>query len=158
MGAMATRPTTTALDDERITQFGLFMEAGRRLSRLMEASLRAKHDMTGIQFEAMLRVGRSPDHRMSMSQLADQMVLTSGGVTRLIDRLAAAGHVVRVSCPEDRRVQWAQLTDAGREKLVAVLETHLDDLDRHFLSAMSSDELTTLIPVLDRLRTHCTGH
>jgi len=153
---MATSPKTSALDDARITQFGLFVEAGRRLSRIMETSIREQHGITGIQFEAMLRVGRSPEHRMSMSQLAEQMVLTSGGVTRLIDRLAAAGLVVRVSCPEDRRVQWTQLTDAGSEKLVAVVETHLDDLDRHFLSAMSPDELETLIPVLDRLRTHCT--
>lgn len=149
--------TTQTLADERITQFGLFVEAGRRLARLIENSVREHHGMTSIEFEAMLRMGRSPEQRMSMSQLADQMVLTSGGVTRLIDRLAAAGFVVRVSCPEDRRIQWAQLTDTGLSKIESVLETHLNDLDDHFFAAMSAEELETLLPVLDRLRANCSG-
>ena len=102
---MTPATTSTPLADERIGQFGLFVEAGRRLARIMEASIQQRHGMTSIEFEAMLRVARSPDHRMSMSQLADQMVLTSGGVTRLIDRLAAGGLVARVACPADRRVQ-----------------------------------------------------
>lgn len=157
MISMPTTKTHPTLADERITQFGLFIEAGRRLARLMESSLRERHGMTSIEFEAMLRLGRSPERRMSMSQLADQMVLTSGGVTRLIDRLAATSYVIRVSCPEDRRVQWAQLTDDGVAKLTGVLETHFADLDKHFFSAMSTAELETLIPVLERLRANCSG-
>jgi len=156
MSMRATNPQP-ALDDARITQFGLFVEAGRRLNRLIETSVREQHGMTSIEFEAMLRMGRSPERRMSMSQLAGQMVLTSGGVTRLIDRLVASGYVVRVSCPEDRRVQWAELTEAGFEKITTVLETHFIDLDEHFFSAMSPEELDTLIPVLERLRANCSG-
>lgn len=144
------------LDDPRITDFGLFVEAGRRLARILEASLQKRHGMTSVEFEAMLRIGRSPDHRMSMSHLADQMVLTSGGVTRLIDRLAAAGFVTRVACPSDRRVHWAQLTDEGVTKIARILETHLEDLDQHFFAAMSVEERSIVIPVLDRLRTTCS--
>jgi MarR family transcriptional regulator, 2-MHQ and catechol-resistance regulon repressor len=152
---MATLSQAKTLDDERITQFGLFIEAGRRINRLMEVSLRDQHGMTSVDFEAMLRLGRSPERRMSMSQLADQMVLTSGGVTRLIDRLSGAGLVARLSCPSDRRVQWAQLTDQGVARVAEILESHLDDLDRHFFSAMSPEEKDVLLPVLDRLREKC---
>ena len=158
MIAMTTATTHETITDERIGQFGLFVEAGRRLARIMEASLLNAHGMTSIEFEALLRVARSPEHRMSMGQLAEQMVLTSGGVTRLIDRLAADGLITRASCPTDRRVQWAQLTGAGTEKIACALETHLADLDHHFFSAMSSEELGALLPVLDRLRTTCTEH
>lgn len=154
-----TAPSIPApLTDERIGQFGLFVEAGRRLARIMEASLLRNHGMTSIEFEAMLRVARSPEQQMSMGQLSEQMVLTSGGVTRLIDRLAAHGMIARVSCPSDRRVQWAQLTEAGTEKLADVVKTHLIDLDEHFFAAMSHEELETLLPVLDRLRTACNEH
>lgn len=158
MISMTAATTHKAIADERIGQFGLFVEAGRRLARIMEASLLNAHGMTSIEFEALLRVARSPEHRMSMGQLAEQMVLTSGGVTRLIDRLAADGLIARVSCPSDRRVQWAQLTKAGTEKIVGVAETHLADLDEHFFSAMTTEELETILPVLDRLRSACTEH
>ncbi len=153
---MTTTTDPETLHDERISQFGLFVEANRRIGRIMEASLRDKHAMTTVEFEALLRLGRSPERRMSMSQLADEMVLTSGGVTRLIDRLTATGCVTRVSCPADRRVQWAQLTESGIEKTAEVLKTHLADLDRYFFLAMSDEEKATLLPVLDRLRKSCT--
>ena len=152
-------PTSTAkspLDDVRITEFGLLVEATRRLTRIVETSLRDHHGLTGVEFEAMIRMGRSPERQMSMSDLANQMVLTSGGITRLVDRLVAAGSVDRVSCPSDRWVQWAHLTGLGVETVSKALETHLADLEEHFLSAMSPEERSTMIPVLDRLRTTCS--
>ena len=153
---MPTKTNSTIFDDGRITEFGLLIEATRRLMRIVETSLRDSHDLTGVEFEAMVRIGRSPDRQISMSDLANQMVLTSGGITRLVDRLAADDYVDRVSCPSDRRVQWAHLTDAGIEKVTQALETHLADLDDHFFSAMSPKERATTIPVLDRLRTACS--
>ena len=148
--------TENLLDDDRITEFGLLVEATRRLTRIVESSLRENHDLALVEFEAMVRLGRSPDRQMSMSDLAGQMVLTSGGITRLVDRLIEHGYVTRVSCPSDRRVQWAQLTDQGLATVSQALETHLGDLDAHFFSAMSADEHKATMPVLDRLRTTCS--
>ena len=156
MNSMATKTTKSALDDVRITEFGLLVEATRRLTRIVETSLRDHHGLTGVEFEAMIRIGRSPDRQMSMSDLANQMVLTSGGITRLVDRLAADDYVDRLSCPSDRRVQWAHLTDAGVEAVSQALKTHLADLDDHFFSVMSPEERAITIPVLDRLRTTCS--
>jgi DNA-binding MarR family transcriptional regulator len=145
------------LDDARITVFGLLIEANRRLLRTVEASLQENHGLALVDFEAMLRLGRSPDHQMSMSELADQMVLTSGGVTRLVDRLNRAGYVERVSCPTDRRVQWARLTEAGEERISLALDTHLSDLEEHFFAAMSAEEQETMARVLNRIRSACDG-
>lgn len=152
---MTPTPTAELLSDTRITEFGLLVEATRRLSRIIEGSLRDNHNLTSVEFEAMIRLGRSPDRQMSMSDLANQMVLTSGGVTRLVDRLAKNGFVSRVSCASDRRVHWAQLTEHGVSAVMKALETHLADLDKHFLNAMSAKERATIVPVLDRLRTSC---
>lgn len=151
---MADTPTEI-LSDERITTFGLLVEANRKLERLVEVSLRHDHGLTRVEFEALVRLGRSPDRQISMSDLAGQMVLTSGGVTRLIDRLAGDDLVERVSCPSDRRVQWAHLTEHGFATVSQALETHLVDLDTHFFSAMSPDEQAVMTTVLDRLRSSC---
>ncbi len=148
--------TNTHLADDRITEFGLLIEATRRLTRIIETSLRANHDLALVEFEAMVRLGRSPERQMSMSDLAGQMVLTSGGVTRLVDRLAGHGYVERVSCPSDRRVHWAKLTKEGVTKVSAALATHLADLDDYFFSEMSAEERAVTVPVLDRLRTACS--
>lgn len=153
---MATKTNRFALDDVRITEFGLLVEATRRLMRIIETSLRENHDLTGVEFEAMIRIGRSPERQMSMSDLATQMVLTSGGITRLVDRLAVDGYVDRVSCASDRRVQWAHLTDEGVDMVSEALKTHLADLDNHVFAVMSAEERAITFPVLDRLRTACT--
>jgi DNA-binding MarR family transcriptional regulator len=142
------------LTDERITAYGLLIEADRRLQRVFEQSLRERHGMATVSFEALLRLGRSDGH-LSMSELADQMVLSSGGVTRLIDRLQRDGLVERLQCPEDRRVQWAELTSEGRAQIEAALQTHLEDLQRHFSSLISGEELPVLLRVLERLRAGC---
>ncbi|MDJ0663360.1 MAG: MarR family transcriptional regulator [Acidimicrobiia bacterium] len=140
------------LADNRITEFGLLVEATRRVTRVIEASLREHHDLGMAEFEAMVRLGRSTDTQMSMSDLAGQMVLTSGGVTRLIDRLNARGYVERVYCPSDRRVHWAQLTDAGVAKISLALETHLADLDDHFFAVMSPEDREVAVAIFERLR------
>ena len=151
----ATTTSDVVFSDDRISEFGLMIEANRRLIRSVETHLREVHGLPMVDFEAMLRLGRSPDHQMSMSEVATQMVLTSGGVTRLIDRLTDQGLVERVSCPSDRRVQWARLTDEGLRTAAAAVTTHLQDLDEHYFSLMSDDERTTLASVLGRLRTAC---
>ena len=152
---MATTTPADVLADDRITRFGLMVEANRLLMRKVEQALRQRHGLAMVDFEAMVRLGRSPDRQMSMTELAEQMVLTSGGVTRLIDRLAKDELVERISCPSDRRVHWARLTDKGVETVAAALVTHLQDLDEHFFGAMSDEEEATLTSVLDRLRTGC---
>ena len=147
--------SASLVDDDRITAYGMLLEANRRLERVFERSMREHHSMNGVTVEALLRLARSEGGRMSMSELGDQMVLTSGGVTRLVDRLAAEGLVERRPCDSDRRVHWAQLTPEGRARLESVLATHVSDLEVHFASLISDDELPVLIGVLDRIRSQC---
>lgn len=144
--------TQNLTDDNRITSFGLFVEANRRVMRAIETALRDDHGLTMVELEAMGRLARSDGEHMSMSELAEQMVLTSGGATRLVDRLVAAGHVERVACPSDRRVQWVCLSAAGKTTLQTALATHLDDLDEHYFAAMSASDRKVIDKVMDRLR------
>lgn len=147
------RDVADIVNDDRITAFGLLVEANRRLQRTFDRTLRDEHAMSSVWYEALLRLGRSDGQQMSMSKLAEQMVLTSGGVTRLVDRLEEADYVERVACPTDRRVQWARLTDTGTQVLTTATRSHLRDLEEHFSSGISEEELAIFTRVLDRLRT-----
>jgi DNA-binding MarR family transcriptional regulator len=127
-----------------------------RLNHLFDRSFRDSVGLGQAWFEALLRLSRSGG-AMTMGQLADQVALTSGGVTRLVDRLADAGFVERRSCETDRRVQYVAITEAGDAKLADALEVHLQDLDREFTGRMSQEERRVLVEVMDRLRKPAAG-
>lgn len=139
-------------DDARITSFGLFLEAHSRLWRSFDRSLHENCGISGAWFEVLLRLGRSPDHRLTMSELALQLAITSGGATRLVDRVEAAGYVERCACPEDRRVQWVGLTDAGRDKLAESYAQHVADLEREFFGRLTRAEIRELDRITSKLR------
>jgi MarR family transcriptional regulator, 2-MHQ and catechol-resistance regulon repressor len=141
-----------ARQDSRIEAFGLLHEAHRRLDRTLNCSLEQSAGISGIFFELLLRIGRSPGGRLTMSELAQQLGLTSGGTTRLVDRVVGAGLVQRESCPNDRRVQWVVLSPKGERKLDEALPVHLRDLQREVFDRLEPDEVAVLERALDKLR------
>jgi DNA-binding MarR family transcriptional regulator len=88
---------------------------------------------------------------MRRVDLAESVVLTQSGITRLLAGLETAGLVERASCETDRRVVYAQLTDLGRERFRAAGGTHLDGIGRLFADHFSPAELETLGALLERL-------
>ena len=122
-------------DQEPTRDFGLLLSATTRLERIMGRALERRTGITHVMFEVMLRLR---DGCRSMSHLAQEMILTSGGLTRLINRMEQAGLVVRATSPTDRRVQHASLTERGRETLERALLVHGEVL-REFFSGPLSD-------------------
>ena len=143
--------TTGPGDDALITTFGRLLEVQSRLERRLGADLEARCNLPHAWFEVLLRLGRSEDDRLTMGSLAEQMSLTTGGVTRLVDRMQAAGYVERVPCPTDRRVSYAALTDSGRAKLDEAAHVHGANL-RTVFAAFSDADRSRLDALLDRLR------
>lgn len=144
-------PRTRAVDDDLISTFGRLVEAhstvGRQLGRALERECGISHS----SFEVLLRISRAPDSQVSMTALAQQVALTTGGITRLLDRLIAAGYVTRVPCPTDRRVQFAALTTAGQRKLDEATSVQARNL-RQVFDGFSSRDLETFDRLLDKLR------
>ena len=138
-------------DDALITTFGRLIEVHGRLERRLGAELEARCDLPLAWFEVLVRLGRSDGGQLTMGALAEQVTLTTGGVTRLVDRMEAAGYVARLPCPTDRRVAYAAITKAGRRKLAAASEVHGANL-RETFSEFSDRELAVLDRLLDRLR------
>ena len=140
------------VDDPRIHTFGLLLEAHATLTRLLDADLQGSDGISLQTFEVLLRLSRSEFGQMTMSELANGVSLTTGGVTRLADRLEREGFVERRACPSDRRVVHLGLTDHGRATLESALDHHLESLQRRFASRLSARDTSVLDRVLDDLR------
>lgn len=141
----------TAADDALITTFGRLVEAHSNLGGQLGRSLERRAGVPHAWFEVLLRVSRAEGGQVSMSALAQQVALSSGGVTKLIDRMIEAGLVQRVPCPTDRRVSFAALTRQGQEALERAVQVHAADLRRAFAGFDEAD-LRALDVLLDRLR------
>jgi DNA-binding MarR family transcriptional regulator len=100
-------------------------------------------------FELLWAVNKAPEGRPSMSELAEWLTLSRGGITKLVDRLQDAGYIERVSCAEDRRSLQAELTPAGERILEEMRQVYETELARH-LSVISADEADLITQALAR--------
>lgn len=141
----------TDADDRLVTTFGRLVEAHAAVGRRTGTSLERECGIPQPWFEVLLRISRADDGQVSMGSLAKQVALTSGGITKMIDRMIDAGLVQRVPCPTDRRVLFAALTDQGRAKLDEALVVHTADL-RDVFHGFTRSDLDALDGLLDRLR------
>ena len=140
------------LFDDRLTSYGRLVEAHRRLDDRFATTLQQRHSISVTWFETMLRIGRSPDRRLMMKDLAAQVALTTGAITRIVDCLSREGLVRRVADPEDRRVQQIELTPDGAERLEAAIRDHLRDLDTELFDRFDDGERRRFDTLLDKLR------
>jgi DNA-binding MarR family transcriptional regulator len=140
------------LDDERLTLAGLFFEAHAGLTSLLERRLESECGLTSQWFEVLLRLARSPERRLRMSDLTAQVTLTPSGLTRVIDRLEAAGLVRRETCPNDRRGFNAVLTPEGQARLEKAVPIHIAQLDELFTGVLDAKERAQLERSLRKVR------
>jgi MarR family 2-MHQ and catechol resistance regulon transcriptional repressor len=142
------------LDDARLTLAGLFAESYTGLRTQLERRLSQECGLPLQSFVLLLRLARSPDRRLRMSDLADQTGLTPSGLTRAIDRLTDAGLVKRMACPSDRRGSFAALTPKGLRRVTDAVGPHLRHLDEAFVGLLTEDEQTALAVILRKVRDH----
>jgi MarR family 2-MHQ and catechol resistance regulon transcriptional repressor len=124
------------------------------LSAALERRLAKECDLSTQWFEVLIRLARTPGHRLRMCDLANQVALSPSGLTRAVDRLEEAQLVTREHCPEDRRVLWASLTDAGLARIEAALPAHLGHLDEYFVGVLTPEELQQLTATMRKVRDH----
>jgi DNA-binding MarR family transcriptional regulator len=121
------------------------------LTRELNGELVSEHGLTINDYEVLLHLARAPERRLRRVDLADRLLLTASGITRLLDGLQRAGYVDKASCDTDARVTYAVLTEEGLEKLRAAADTHVDGIRERFESRFSEEELETLAGLLARL-------
>ncbi|MGN6694599.1 MAG: MarR family winged helix-turn-helix transcriptional regulator [Aquihabitans sp.] len=139
------------LSDPRLTTMGLLVEVHAGLRSATDPDLEA-HGLAGSSFDVLIRLARSPEQRLRMTDLAEQSTLSNSGLTRVVDRLLEAGLAERVRDERDRRVFYAVLTPAGRQRVLAALPSHLAVLDRTLTGLLDPDERAALEGALRKIR------
>lgn len=127
------------------------LRAHASTTRRFNAELVASHGLTLNDYEVLLHLYRADGHRLRRVDLAERVMLTPSGITRLLEGLERCGYVERASCEADARVSYAQLTDAGETKLHEAAETHVADIRNFFRDRFSNEELGALGGLLERL-------
>lgn len=127
-----------------------------QLTRKIERDL-AQAGQPGLEvYDVLLALELAPERRLKMSELADRLVYSRSGLTRMVDRLERAGWVQRASCPADRRAIHAVLTDAGLAVREAAWPAYRDAIQEHFGALLSEDEARHLALLLGRFA-ECSG-
>ena len=145
--------STQTLQQEgtEVEAFAALLRAHAATTRAFSAELVTEHGLTLSDFEVLLRLARAPERRMRRVDLAEQVLLTPSGITRLLAGLEKGGYVERVACEADARVTYAQLTEDGRAKLRAASKTHLEGVRSVFSERLTPSELKALRDLLRRL-------
>lgn len=131
--------------------FGSLLRSHSALTRVLNAQLMNDHGLTINDYEVMLLLARAPGRQLRRIDLAESVLLTASGITRLLDGLERAGHVTKAQCETDGRVTYAVLTDEGLEKLREAGETHVAGVREVFEGRFTEEELQTLASLLSRL-------
>jgi len=128
-----------------------FLRAHAAIRRQLDRELVTEHGLTISDFEVLYRLANAPDKMLRRVDLAQNVLLTPSGITRLLDGLESCGLVKKEACKADARVVYAKLTDKGQKRLDAASKDHLVSVRNLFRERFSEAELETLASMLERL-------
>ncbi len=151
------RASGAALEPDTLAAWRGFLRVHSALAKRLDAELAAAHGLSLSSYEVLLFLADAPEGRLRMSDLAESVLLSRSGLTRLVDRLERDGLVRRQSCPSDLRGFNALITEDGRKLFAAARRTHLAGVREHFTDRFSGDELRTLAGFWERVRSGAAG-
>jgi DNA-binding MarR family transcriptional regulator len=143
--------TQVSAPPEQLAAWINFIRSHSAITRELSAQLQREHGLTLNDYEVLLHLSHAEGGMMRRVDLAESVLLTASGITRLLEGLERAGLVCKETCSSDARVSYAKLTDAGAERLREAGVTHLRGIDELFLGRYSGSELATLAELLSRL-------
>jgi DNA-binding MarR family transcriptional regulator len=144
-------PSGAQLNEDELSAWRNFLRTHARITRALDAELIAAHGLPLSSYEVLLFLEDAPDSKLRMSELAESVLLSRSGLTRMVDRLEEGGLVRREPCEDDLRGFNAVLTEAGRRALLEARKTHLSGVRRLFLEHFSVEEQRLLGRYWDRV-------
>jgi DNA-binding MarR family transcriptional regulator len=148
---MAMPETSVNLSAEELGAWRGLLRVHTALVKALDAELAAAHDLPLSSYEVLITLESAPGRKRRMAELADSVLLSRSGMTRLVDRLEHNGLLVRDHCTDDGRGCFAVLTDKGAAVLATARPTHLDGVRERFLRHFSQDELRLLASLWERV-------
>jgi len=151
MLARATTSASGSLKESELAAWRGMLRVYAAVYRDLDAELHAAHDLPLSSYEVLLALDEAPESELRMSDLADHVLLSRSGLTRLADRLEREGLIERRPCPTDARGSFASLTEEGARRFKAARKTHLAGVRGRFLDCFEEHELGTLAGYWERL-------
>lgn len=139
-------------DDDIVTWWGLVIEGYHVTQDRVMTEIGERFGLAPASFDILLRLVRTPGHRMPMTKLAREAALSSGGFTKVADRLAASGLIRREPCDTDRRVTYAALTDEGRCIATQARNVCAEILRERVLAPLGPETSSALAEAMRKLR------
>jgi DNA-binding MarR family transcriptional regulator len=128
-----------------------FLEAHAHTTELLARELKDSQGIALTWYDVLVQLHEADDHRLRMQELAERVLLSKSGLTRLIDRMERHRLVNRSACPSDRRGTFAELTPEGIAMLRRAAPTHLRGVREHFAELLDDDEAAILADLLGRI-------
>ena len=139
------------LTEHEMRAWRAFLRAHSSVTRLLESELIAEHALSLPEYGVLVTLVEAPDHKLRMTELADQVLLSRSGLTRLVDRMQRSGLVDRRPCTSDARGLNAVLTEVGYARLKESSGTHLRGVREHVTGQLSEVELDQLFALMSKL-------
>lgn len=139
------------LEGDRMLAWRGFIRAHAHVLAHLSQELQAEESLPVTWYDVLVQLSEADGRRLRMQDLADRVLLSQSGLTRLVDRLEDAGLVERMRCSEDGRGLFAQLTTAGLDTLRRAYPTHLRGVRSWFSDLLTDDEAAVLARVLTRI-------
>lgn len=146
-----TREGEDRLSDDEIAAWKGMLRTHRDLVSSLDTQLEREHSLPLSSYEVLMVLADSEGGRARMGELADQLLLSRSGLTRLVDRLVRQGWVERTPCEDDARGLYAAITRSGRAKLKRARPAHLDGVREIFFSRLRDSDLAALTRAWSRL-------
>jgi DNA-binding MarR family transcriptional regulator len=141
----------TDLSDTELRAWQALLHAHHQVIRKLDAELREEHGLPLNAYDVLLRLARAPGRSLRMTELADRVMMSPSGLTRVVDRLVDDGLVRRERSDQDARVMLARLTDQGRRVLRRAARTHLRGIREHFTGQLSQAQLRDVAAALETI-------
>ena len=138
---------------ERLRCWRLYIESALALVDVLDTELQATAGIPQRWYDVLIHLEESPDG-IAMTELADQILYSKSGFTRVVDRMEEAGLVSRVRPPNDRRSILVTLTATGTKTMEQARGHHRDGIDRHFSQHLTDTDITALTRALEKISTH----
>lgn len=128
-----------------------FLEAHAFVMSKLADELEAEREMPLGWYDVLVQLSEAEGNRLRMTELADRVLLSKSGLTRLVDRMCNAGLVSRLADEEDRRGRWVEMTKVGRERLVDAAPVHMRGVHQYFTDYLSDEEAKVMGAALRRI-------
>ena len=139
------------IDELHLAAWRAFLTAHAAIIHTIEEDLAHAQRVPLSSYDVLLTLSEAPDHRLRMHEIAERVVLSRSGLTRLVDRLEKEGFLYRERCGEDRRGAYAVLSDKGLEALRQAWPVYAHGIQKNFASLLTDEEIRVLTQVFERV-------